>query len=287
MTFEFLIVGQIADGYDISALLKEKLGDVLEDNLNEFDDAQVGQFIIPHLWRPCESQTDTDGLVSTRTIFGFRLELPDGTENIETVISDYCSILAETTPVFHLVKFEDPLLMAKNSAYAAELYQLEMKLRRVLSIVYLYAYSDDFYGVLRDEVIQPMKKEAPTAEQMKNVAENQFFHLTFGQYVGLNSRKLPTNVSDIIDHLRESDTFESFKSELERAPVADESDQLLLASLRDKLDPIEKLRNCVAHNRTVTERLAQDYVTAKPGLEGELDAYLRRFNTENQDVEGR
>lgn len=286
MIFGFLIVYYQSDGFNIGNILKEKLREVLKDNLNEFDDAQIDQFITYNLGRPCETHTDDNGLPSTRTILGFCLDLPDETENVETVISDLCSTLADTPPIAHIVKFEDPLLFRKNSAYAVELYHLEMKLRRVLSLVYLHSYSVDFYLLLRDEINQPMKKEAPTEEQMKNAAENQFFHLTFGQYIGLNSRKLPANVSDIIEHLRESDTFESFKNELERTPIVDEADQGLLASLRDKLDSVEKLRNCVAHNRMVSERLAQDYTNARLGLENELDEYLQKYSIINQNENG-
>jgi len=287
MTFEFLIVYYQSNGFNIKNLLIEKIEQVLEDNLNEFDQAQIEQFIVPNLFRLCgDSYIDVHGVEFGRTILGFQLNLPDETVSAETVIIDFYSALADTHPIVHIVKFEDPLILQKNSSYAVELYHLEMKLRRVLSIVYLNSYSDDFYLLLRDDACQPMKKEAPTEDQMKKGAENQFFHLTFGQYVGLNNRKLPANVTEIIEHLRESDTFESFKNELERTPVEDEADQQLLASLKDKLDPIEKLRNCVAHNRMVPERLAQDYATAKPALETELDNYLQRFSMINQNTDG-
>lgn len=286
MTFEFLIVYYQSNGVDILATLREKLGEVLADNANEVDEVQLDQSVIPRLRRTCEIKVDANGVNTTRTIFGFCLDLPDETANAETVIAEFGGILAETAPIIHIVKFDDPILQEKNQQYAMELFQLEMKLRRVLSLVYLHSYSDDYFDLLRDEMTLLMKKEAPTEEQMKRAVENQFFHLTFGQYVGLNTRRLPNSIADIIDHFRESDSFESFKSELERSPVTDEADQLLLASLRDKLDPVEKLRNCVAHNRAVSERLAQDYVTAKPLLEAELDAYLQRFSTANQNANG-
>jgi hypothetical protein len=286
MRFEFLIVYFQSDGVDINALLNDKLAEVLADNLNEFDEAQVGQFMIPHLTRPCESQTDANGISSTRTILGFYFDLPDETANADAVISDFCSILSDTPPIVHLVKFEDPLLLQKNQTYAVELFHLEMKLRRVLSIVYLNSYDVEYYELLRDEITQPLAKEYPTAEQMRKVSENEFFHLTFGQYVGLNNRALPSKVSEIVEYLRESPTFESFKTELERTPVSDEMDRDFLASLRDRLDPVEKLRNCIAHNRAVPPRIAQDYATAKPGLEAELNGFLQRFGIANNNAGG-
>jgi hypothetical protein len=280
MIFEFIIVYHQSDGYDIKNLLCDNLKEVLEDNLNEFDQAQIEQFIDLKFKRLCGDSYIDNGIEYARTILGFQLNLPDETLNPDIVITDFCNTLADTPPIIHVVKYEDQLLLKKNIQYSKELYFLEMKLRRVLSVVYLNSYKDEYYSILRDESIQPMKKEQPTNEQMRNSAENQFFHLTFGQYIGLNNRKLPANVSEIIEHLRECNTFEDFKEELERAPIEDETDQQLLASLRDKLDPIEKLRNCVAHNRMVSERLAQDYMTAKPALEADLDSYLQKYAIE-------
>ena len=57
-----------------------------------------------------------------------------------------------------------------------------MKLRRVLTLIYLYAYQDgNPYDLLCDESTPPIVKERPKPEQMKAALENQFFHLIFSQ----------------------------------------------------------------------------------------------------------
>ncbi|MCX6141815.1 MAG: hypothetical protein NTZ35_01210 [Ignavibacteriales bacterium] len=274
MIFEFLIVYHQSNGFDINTLLKEKLAEVLEDNLNEFDDAQIGQFVRLYLKRPCEPHIDENGVASTRTIIGFHLDLPDETANTETVISDLCGMLADTPPVVHILKFEDPLLLQKYRTYSLELYQIEMKLRKALSIVYLHSYSEDYYNLLRDETTKPLSQDLPSQEQMKKALENNFFHLTFHQYVELNDPKSVKKIENLIDVVRDSNTFDEFKNELERMPVVDEHDREFLASLKDKLEPIEKLRNSVAHNRVITVRVADNYAAARPRLIAELDEYL-------------
>ena len=53
------------------------------------------------------------------------------------------------------MKFEDPLLRAELTERASEIFSLEMKLRRVLSLIYLQAYQgeDPFFEVESQEVV--------------------------------------------------------------------------------------------------------------------------------------
>ena len=86
-----------------------------------------------------------------RTVLGFTLELPDETESPSTVVDDFADAL-RAEPIEHIVKFEDPLLHQELAKYAEEIFSLEMKLRRVLSVIYLNAYQEDnFYDLLREE----------------------------------------------------------------------------------------------------------------------------------------
>lgn len=60
-------------------------------------------------------------------------------------------------------------------------------------------------------------------------------------------------------------------------PINDERDADLLASIRELLARIDDFRNCVAHNRKVTEELSEFYTTARPTFEENLDDYLQNF----------
>jgi len=65
---------------------------------------------------------------------------------------------------------------------------------------------------------------------MKAATENQFFHLTFGQYVGLNQRPA---IKDLVTLIRNEDTYETFRAELLRQPVEHEDDASFLAGLKE------------------------------------------------------
>jgi len=277
MTFEFLIACRASPANDLRQVLIDLLAKVLEDNLNEFDvDAVASMVILRHERKGNESPNES-GAIIHHILVGFALEIPDGIESTDAVISEFAAALADTPPIFHAVKFEDPLLQTQLAERAAEIYALEMKVRRVLSLVYLHAYQDsDPYDLLCEEAVQPMTKEKPQVEQMRAVCDNQFFHLTFGQYVGLNQRpdvKLPA----LLEVLQIAKDFQAFRDEILRVPVEHEDDAVLLAGLRQRMDAIERMRNCVAHNRHPSKSTTENYLNARPLLDAMLEQYLARW----------
>jgi hypothetical protein len=216
-----------------------------------------------------------------RAVLGFSLELAEETASIRDVVDEFANALV-ADPVGHAVKCEDPLLRAELATRADELYALEMKLRRVLRIIYLHAYPDsDPYDLLQEEIVQPMAAAKPQREQMKVVAENQFFHLTFGQYVNLNQRPA---IKDLATLIRNEDTYEAFRSELLRQPVEHEDDAGFLSGLKERMDSIEKMRNAVAHNRRPSKKVTGDYLIALPLVNQALDDYLGALVADSRDA---
>lgn len=276
MIIEFLIAYCRAADTEIVGVIRDCLVKVLEDNLNEFDDEAVERMVIPSVERLGDAVVPDDSDSYQRAVFGFALDLPEETASPRIVVDEFAEAL-NTAPVVHLVKFDDPLIRADLARWMDEIYTLEMKLRRVLSFVYLHAYQDgDPYELLREESVQPMKSERPKAQEMKDRAENQFFHLTFGQYVHLNRRpefKLP----DLLALVREKEAYNGFREELARAPVEDEDDAVLLAGLKERMEAIEAMRNCCAHSRRPSKKVEENYLTARPLLDQLLDRYLARW----------
>ena len=125
--------------------------------------------------------------------------------------------------------------------------------------------------------------DKPQKEQMKAVAENQFFHLTFGQYVGLNQRPA---IKDLVSLIRNEATYEAFRDELLRQPVEHEDDAAFLAGLKERMDSIEKMRNAVAHNRRPPKKTTNDYLNALPLVNQALDDYLNALAADWRDSLG-
>lgn len=267
MIFEFIIIHQPRGDEPILGVLRDRLRVVLEANLNDVEEDAIVRMVLTNFERMQPGNADG----ATRAILGFSLELPDETASIRDVVSEFSDALM-ADPIDHAVKYEDPLLRSELATRAGELFALEMKLRRVLSIIYIHAAPDvNPYDLLIEETVQPMAKDKPHREQMKAAAENQFFHLTFGQYVGLNQRPA---IKDLGALIRNEATYEAFRTELMRQPIEHEDDAVFLASLKQRMDVIEKMRNCVAHNRRPSQKATDDYLNALPLVNQALDDYL-------------
>lgn len=276
MIFEFQIVYHRAPHTDIIGFIRDGLSMVLEDNLNVFEDEVIERMVIPRVERVGDECMDRDGVACHCVVFGFALDLPEETASARIVVDELAEHL-NTAPVIHLVKFEDPLVRTDLARWAEEIAALEMKLRRVLTLVYLHAYQgNEPYELLREESVQPINKERPKLEDMRARAENQFFHLTFSQYIGLNRRpdfKLP----DLLNIVRNKDAYDGFRDELSRAPVEDEDDAVFLSGLKERMDAIEAMRNCCAHSRRPSKKVEENYLNARPLLDQLLDGYLARW----------
>jgi hypothetical protein len=256
--------------------IRDRLRDVLTDNLNEFDDDTIARMIIFNFERKGKPVADEAGIARYRSVLGFTLELPDETTSARAVVDEFASALTDD-PIEHVVKFEDDLLREELAQRWSELFALEMKLRRVLSLIYLHAYQEgDPYDLLCDEAVKLTANERPNPDQMKKVAENQFFHFLFSQYVSLNQRPEP-RLPTLLEIIRAAENYESLRAEMMRAPVADEDDAVLLAGLKERVNVIEAMRNCVAHSRHPNQRVMENYENARPLLDQLLNDYLARW----------
>ena len=269
MTFEFLISCHMPpynDTEDIREFLLDVLNQVMDYSEIDFDD----NMIQIRNQRPLKEAPADSGNI----LVGFSLELPEDDTEIEAVVADFVEDLQDRPPVMHLVRFEDPLLQAELSRWAAEIFALEMKLRRVLSFIYLHAYQiSNPFELLEEEQVHIPQGTRPQEKQMKDLSENEFFHLTFSQYTSLNQRR-QIDPRHIVGIILDSEQYDDLRQELMRSPISDERDTELMNNLKEHLNSIERMRNCVAHNRRPSTRVREDYSIRRPILEELLDSYL-------------
>ena len=98
--------------------------------------------------------------------------------------------------------------------------------------------------------------------------------MTFRQYISLNQRRDFRQLPQVLDVLRDSENYDVFREEVTRRPIVDERDTELLNDLKSLMDPIEQMRNCVAHNRRPTRDIRQSYMNTLHSLEQRLDKFL-------------
>lgn len=244
----------------VQEILNSKFYEALQNDLDEIDETILENCVEVAIFK-METFNISNDETTQHTLCCFNLNIPLEVENPQLVIEYFASLLESFEGIKHILKFYDDHLLENNLKFIPRLFELEMKLRKAISIIYLFSYYDDFYNLLRDDSIEVIKKDGNkvTEEQMKNMQENEFFHLTFSQYINLNKTKPIKDVNKLLSKMSLFSTFEDFKDGLQKLPIVKESFQDFIASLNQTLDAIEKLRNCIAHNRTPSKKIIEDF----------------------------
>lgn len=280
MTFEFLIAcnaGPEGSVEGVREVLVELFTKALGDTGAEFDPSMLQ---ISHI-RLVDGAMGDNG----NALVGFAIELPGNEEDedttaAKTALDGFTAGLRDSPQVFHALCFEDPLLRVELARYAVEIFALEMKLRRALSFIYLNAYQlSEPFSLIRAERVRIHQGERLPDSQMEEFGENQFFRLDFRDYIGLNQRQV-SNVADILSIIRSADDFDAFREQMLYGPVSQPGDVDFIANLKDIMDPVEKMRNCVAHNRHPTSDVIGDYPDARDRMNDLLNDYLSRWEVQ-------
>ena len=278
MTIEFLVACFLMPSADVKQAIIDLLAGVLQDNGNDFEHSTIAAMVTLRHQRVGNKTEDDSGSAYQHTIIGFAIELPEETEAPDDVVEKFAGELADTDHSFHVLRFEDTMLRDKLSEYSCEIFSLEMKLRRVLSIIYLHAYANEEqpYNLLREE--RTVKTTGrPNAGTMKDASENQFFHLTFSQYINLNDRDVLAGGNELIHLIRNSKDYGTLLENLRSDTIVNSGDAELLADIQKILNPIEAMRNCVAHYRRPSRRITTNYTGARDRLNERLDKYLAEW----------
>lgn len=198
--------------------------------------------------------------------------LPEGSaDSPDSIIRSFCEQLRDLTKdadsgIVHFLKFYDPEARQQHEASYREIYELEMRLREVLSFIFLDEYSDAAYTFLNQTVVKPQSGVGDvSAEYLSAHDENQLFHILFNEYAKLND-PTSTKPSDLIPLIKGSGSYDTLRDAVARQPVKTDKYAGFIASLRVLVDPIEKVRNCVAHGRDYPNGALDDYNTARPKL---------------------
>ena len=275
VTVDYLVV--YSEELDLMDLLTEMLKNALEDVYDEPpEEEELSQYITIRHTTPRE-----DG----RRICGFSVEFDSAVEGMGELVHDFSQSVADCTDegIRHLLKLNDPQLRRTLRDYGDEIFEIEMKLREALSLIFVDTYGQNFYTLLKEVRVEPTGREAPEESQMQAHCENQFFFLVFSDYININVRK-QLNLDRIVGYMGQAEDFEGLKQMITTDPITKERYVDFLESLKQRVDPIEKLRNCVAHNRSISQKIIDDYEMAKDLLLEEIKEFLEE--QENSEENG-
>jgi len=209
---------------------------------------------------------------NNKYIAGFNIEIPES--NI-AIISEFGQKLQDDDNVYLVLKYNDEAMQSEHQIYSKEIFDLEMKLREIISFIFLDTYKKDFYNLVKDIdlKIQPLNGNNRSDEEyFKKHFENEFFFLLFSDYIRINNLK-ELKRSNLIEMIVNSNKFDDLKQKIQNRGIVKEKYQDFLAGIKENLDPIENLRNCIAHNRSFTDKIINNYVKVKKILEDKIDDF--------------
>lgn len=211
----------------------------------------------------------------------------DTAENLSPVFAGFAAELAkvagdEKSGVRHTLKFQDVVARAEQTKFAEEIYEIEMALREVLSFIFLHAYTDEPHTFLKRTALKTTPKdEAPSPEALQQRHENQLFHILFNEYALLN---LPaeTKLTNLLELIREKNSFDALRQALDHLPIKCDDHAGFIAGLQRMLDPVERVRNCVAHHRTIPKATLENYPQARVDLRSAIQEFWEKVKQESE-----
>jgi len=203
---------------------------------------------------------------NSKSIAGFEVEVEEVLpQNYDSFLECFKGKIEDDDNCYVLLKFHDETRFETYLNYYRQIAELEMQLREILSYIFYYEYSEVFYNLLEEyEVSFP--RNAPKEVEFQSRLENQFFYLTFSNYITLDKPKEISKVRDINAILESSDSYEEFKDRICKRGIKNEKHLEFLAAMKQNLQTIESVRNSVAHNRTISSTKLGHYDTAKQHL---------------------
>jgi hypothetical protein len=280
---------QIIHSFDSDTALKEKLLDLLKETIDESTTTSIEIEKRPKnikdwlIFRWIEIKYNYRS--NKKYIAGFSLNTEGFNVNTEgfsslntekeskVLVHEFGQKLQNNSDIDLVIKYNDESMQIEYQKYAKEIFELEMELREVISFIFLDTYKNDYYNLLKEMIVSIQnldKKNKPDKYYFKAHFENEFFFLLFSDYININSLK-ELNHSGLNNLIRDSDSFEDLKRKMQSRGILKEKYQDFIAGIKQDLNPIEKLRNCIAHNRSISERnnyrMIVDYDKAKKALE--------------------
>lgn len=284
---DYLVV--CSKGKDLIPILAKLLEDAIKTTYNEeniYEEPPEAEELSQYIAINYTKNRD-DGRWIRRFSVDFDIALLNfgiASKEMGTLIREFSTSVTKSTKdgIEHLLKLHDPQLQRTLRRYGDEIFEIEMKLREALSLIFVNTYYDeDFYDLLKKVNVTPLPERA---ERMRKYYENQFFFLGFSDYVRINESKPATKAEKVLEYIEEAQDFEDLQRIITANPIEEDRYADFLASLKERVNSIEKLRNYVAHNMPIPDEIIEDYNMAKDPLLESINDFLE--DEANLEVEG-
>jgi hypothetical protein len=219
-------------------------------------------------------------------IVGFSLFAAEEDKTTE-IINSFGRKLQDSNSVTLVSKFLDENMYEKYRQYSKEIFEMESKLREIITFIFLDNYKDQNYNLLKEINVNIKKLNSssfPDEPYFRSHFENEFFFLLFSDYIKLDELK-EIRQPELTKAILDSEDFDAFKKRIISRGIVKEKYREFLAKIKENLTSIEDLRNCIAHNRSVSDKVGENYQLAKDGLERSIEAFWDDIQRKEKEVD--
>lgn len=221
----------------------------------------------------------------------FTLEFPElemRDAKPKDIIKSYLDTLMQQEEVINLVKLHDDFLQATAEQYFQKLFKIEMDLRNVLTYILTFDQKQIDRGTFKNFGIKIA--ESYQESVVKQEHENGLYYLLFNHYASFSeAQKLKAEqIAEILQDVRLSD-FNQFKERLQGRNITEDRHTQFLFSIKQKLKPLEEMRNAVMHIRNLSDNKIANFNKSLDDTASEkgLTTLISDFwQTENEALKG-
>lgn len=215
------------------------------------------------------------------------LELRD--QEPKDIVKSYLDTLNNLAEIISVVKLQDEILQEVALKYYDKLFAIEMELRNVLTYILTYDDKPITNDIFKEFGIRIA--ESYSEEKVLKEYENGLYYILFNHYASFSEpQKLKADkVSELLQssHIQ---TFEDFNREIEKRYVSEQRHIDFLYSIKQKLQPLEKMRNAIMHIRNLSNTLIANFEKAAfdtPDEKGIHTLINEFWEVENEEVKER
>jgi len=194
------------------------------------------------------------------TVLEFNMpELVTREASLQTIVFSFLQSVENIKGIISIIKVNDTILQEMAFEYYQKIIDLEMDMRSVLTYILEYSSKTINDDLFKSFTINHSSKSIPDSN-IKEQYENKLFYIDFSQYTSfLQPQKL--KAEKIAELLQEPNisSFEQLKTKLQDRGLKEDRHIDFIASIKEKLNPLEKMRNAIMHIRNISDKVIRDF----------------------------
>jgi len=205
--------------------------------------------------------------------------------SLKSIVFSFLQSVENIEGIVSITKVNDTILQETAFVYYQKIIELEMDMRNVLT--YILAYSSK---AINDELFKVFavnhSSKGISNVVIKEQYENKLFYIDFSQYASFTEPE-KVNPQKIAELLQEPNisSFEQLKTKLEERGLKENRHIDFIASIKERLNPLEKMRNSIMHIRNISDKVIRDFDMAieDNGINKGIKTLIADFwNNENE-----